>query len=148
MQFFHDRIIQLGIGWNERPLGERDVALLCRRFKITITELPLRVAGFYYRVMGRDHIAINSRLKGNERLAVIFHELGHFLFHAPDSGTTANFHGVGRRTRKEIEADVFALCALMPAEMIRSRRPDELVDEGFPPEMVSERMRIFRDHGL
>lgn len=66
--------------------------------------MPLRIGGFYYRVMGRDHIAVDSRLAGKAKLAMIFHELGHFLFHAPDSGAMANFQGVGRRTRKEVEA--------------------------------------------
>lgn len=148
MHFFHKKIKSLRIEWNERPFDDEDVGKLCRRFRVTLTEMPLRVGGFYYRVMGRDHIAVNSQLHGKERLAVIFHELGHFLFHAPESGATANFHGVGRRTRKEIEADIFALCALIPTSMLGTVNAAELADDGFTDEMISERFAIYERYGL
>lgn len=148
MHFFHKKIKSLRIDWNDRAFDDDDVRRLCRRFRVTLTEMPLRVGGFYYRVMGRDHIAVDSKLNGKERLAVIFHELGHFLFHAPESGATANFHGVGRRTRKEIEADVFALCALIPTAMLATRTAAELADDGFTDEMIRERLAIFERHGF
>lgn len=149
MQFFREKIATLRCGWNEQPLGEADFYRLCRRFKIGVTEMPLRVGGFYYRLLGRDFIAIDSRLAGPERLLVLFHELAHFLFHVPNSGTTANFHGIGRRDRKEIEADLFALCAVIPASMIRSGNIQELIDdEGFSPETVAARIQIFDRHGI
>ena len=109
MRFLTDKITAIRIDWNERPLTESDFYRLCKRFKINVVEMPLRTDGFYYRVMGRDFIAVDSKLAGPRKLLVLFHELGHFLFHTPETGATANFHGVGRRTRKEREADVFAL---------------------------------------
>lgn len=149
MQFFTDKISQLDIGWNERPLGEADFYRLCKRYKIGVQEMPLTVSGFYYRLMGRDFIAVDSRLAGPQKLAVLFHEIGHFLFHTPESGATANFHGVGRRTRKEREADVFALCALIPRTWIESRSSQELIDdEGFPPEMLAERHKILERYRI
>ena len=79
----------------------------------------------------------------------MFHELGHFLLHLPDSGTTANFHGVGHRDRKEREADIFAVCALIPRDWIVGRTADELVsDEGLPPDLVAERAELFRVRGI
>ncbi|MBK6724807.1 MAG: ImmA/IrrE family metallo-endopeptidase [Acidobacteria bacterium] len=50
--------------------------------------------------LGSDFIAIDSRLTGNERLMVLFHELAHFLFHTPETGESANFHRIGRKTRQ------------------------------------------------
>src|SRR6266478_7308597 len=93
MFFFLDKIKKLRIRWNERPLAESDFHRLCKRYKIRVVEMPLRTNGFYYRAMGRDFIAVDSRLAGPQKLAVLFHELGHFLFHTPESGATANFHG-------------------------------------------------------
>ena len=148
MRFLTDKLDALKIGWNERPLTEADLYRLCRRFRIKVQEMPLRTDGFYYRVMGRDFIAVNSKLPEVKKLAVLFHELGHFLFHTPDSGATANFHGVGRRTRKECEADIFALCALLPRPLIQERSSEELVDEGFPQEMIENRLAIFRRFGV
>jgi Zn-dependent peptidase ImmA (M78 family) len=109
--------------------------------------MPLRTGGFYYRVMGRDFIAVDSRVAGVEKLLVLFHELGHFLLHTPESGATANFHGVGRKTRQEREADAFALCALIPKKRLTSRTAAELVDDGFPVEMVAERYAVYQRYG-
>ena len=111
--------------------------------------MPLRTDGFYYRVKGRDFIAVNSRLAEPMKLLVLFHELGHFLFHTPASGATANFHGVGGFTRQEREADVFALCALLPLRSIKNRSVEELAESsGLPPEKVTERLDIRDRYGF
>lgn len=148
MHFLLTKLQSLKIGWNEVPLSELDFHRLCRRFKIRVVEMPLTVDGFYYRAKGIDSIAISSTLKGAKRLAVMFHELGHFLFHAPDHGATANFHGVGRPTRKECEADVFALCALIPRDLLLEKTIDELIDLGFPADLITQRVSVYRRHGL
>ena len=149
MRFLTEKIQQLKIGWNECELTEADFYRLCRRFKIKVVEMPLLTNGFYYRVMGRDFIAVDSRLCREKKLLVLFHELGHFLFHTPESGATANFHGVGRHTRIEQEADVFALCAVIPKKLIETRLAQELIsEEGFTPEIVSERLAVLERYSL
>lgn len=148
MQFVRDKVKKLNIGWNERPLGEDDFYRICRRLKVSVIEMPLRTGGFYYRVMGRDYIAIDSRLSGAKKLLVQFHELAHFLLHTPESGATANFHGVGRKTRQESEADAFALCALIPKTRLAQRTPDELIADGISPETLSERVRLHERYGI
>jgi len=77
MRFVLEKLAALNIGWNQRPLGEDDFYHLCKRFRIGVQEMPLSVGGFYYRVMGRDFIAVDSKLSGPKKLAVMFHELGH-----------------------------------------------------------------------
>lgn len=148
MQFLNDKIDSLRIGWNDRPLDERDFYSICKRFRIGVTEMPLVSGGFYYRVLGKDYIAVNSRLSGAKKLIVLFHELGHFLLHTPESGATANFHGVGRRTRQEIEADAFALCAIIPRSMLEDRTIDELINDGIDPETLSERVNLYRVYSI
>lgn len=149
MQLFLDKILKLRIGWNERPLTETDFHRLCRRFKITAEEMPLRVSGFYYSVTGRHFIAIDSKLAPQQKLLVMFHEFAHFLLHTPESGATANFHGIGRKSRKEIEADAFALCALIPKSWIKNRTAAELADdEGFPSNILEERIKIYHRYGV
>jgi Zn-dependent peptidase ImmA (M78 family) len=143
MRFLVEKVAALRIGWNERPLASDDLYKLCRRFRITLQEMPLAVGGFYYRAMGKDCIAVDSRLPEKEKLAVMFHELGHFLFHAPETGATASFHHVAGLTREECEADVFALCAILPKPLIQKFSPQELVDDGFPPKSVADRFAIF-----
>lgn len=149
MRFLTDKISKLNIKWNERPLTEADFYGLCKRFKVKVQEMPLTVGGFYYRVMGLDFIAVDSKLAKPQKLAVLFHELGHFLFHTPESGATANFHGVGRRTRQENEADVFALCSLIPRAWIENRSIQELIyEENLPAKMIEARYEVLRRYGF
>ncbi len=149
MQFLAKRIKSLGIDWNRRPLTESDFYRICRRFRIQVTEMPLRTDGFYYRVKGRDFIAVNSHLSEPMKLLVLFHELGHFLFHTPESGATANFHGVGGSARKEHEADVFALCALLPHGTFGRQSVEDLIeDSGLPADKICERLMIMNRYGF
>ena len=148
MRLLADKISKLHIGWNERPLTEDDFVALCRRFGVTVDEQPLRVGGFYYRAVGRDFIAIDSRLHWPEKLGVLFHELGHFLLHAPRTGPVVGFHRVGRSTRKEREADAFALCALVPRAWVESRSMNDLIDEGFTPDTIAARYEIYERYGI
>ena len=110
--------------------------------------MKIATDGFYFRLKGRDFIAVKRKLSGPRKLAVMFHELAHFLFHVPESGATANFHGVGRRTRKEREADIFALCAIIPHSQIEVRSIAELAEDGFPVEMLAARYEIYHRHGF
>jgi hypothetical protein len=142
MRFLVEKVAALRIAWNERPLTSDDLYKLCRRFHITLQEMPLAVGGFYYRAMGKDCIAVDSRLPEKEKLAVMFHELGHFLLHAPETGATASFHHIAGLTREECEADVFALCAILPMSLIEKCSAQELIDDGFPPKIVEDRFAI------
>lgn len=149
MQFFLEKIIKLRIGWNEKPLSEADFYRLCKRHKVAVEEIPLRVQGFYYCVMGRHFIAIDSKLPPSKKLFVMFHEFAHYLMHAPNLSETASYHGVGKKTRKESEADMFALVALIPRTWLETRTLSELADdEGIPPEMLRERLELFERYGL
>ncbi len=144
-----NKIEQLDCGWNVTPLKEETFHKLCKRFRIVVQEMPLQVSGFYYSVHGRHFIAIDRKLGPRQKLFVMFHEFAHFLFHAPDGGATANFHGIGKKTRKEAEADTFALCALLPRTLIENCSAQELIEEdGFPEKMVADRFDLYRMFGI
>ena len=149
MLLLADTISRLRIPWNKRPLIEADFHRLCRKHNVTVTEMPLKVSGFYYCVMGRHFIAIDSRLSPQKKLFVMFHEFAHYLLHAPSGSATANYHGVGKRTRSEMEADSFALCGLIPLGWVESERFAELcTDAGYGEEMTRDRLAVFERHGL
>ena len=148
MRSYFSKIRSLKIGWNDRQLDETDFYGLCRRFKITVVEMPLTTNGFYYCVKGKHFIAIDSKLDRIKKLLVMFHEFAHFLMHAPETNTTASFHGLGIKTRKEREADTFALCALIPKSFITNKDVSELVDEGFSSDMLEERFALYRSAGI
>jgi len=148
MRSYLQKLTGLNIGWNERPLGEEDFYSLCGRYRITVVEMPLETNGFYYCVKGKHFIAVSSRLPAMRKLLVMFHEFAHFLMHSPDSNTTASFHGLGKKTRKEQEADTFALCALIPKCRLQNREMNELIEDGFQVELLTERLRIHERFGL
>lgn len=148
MKLLQQKLAALDIGWNQRVFDEAVFHALCHRFSITVVESPMDTGGFYYRLLGRDFIAINSKLSGIKRLVVLFHELGHFLLHVPKSGPAANFYATGGPTRQQREADTFALCALLPIELIRSRTTPELIHDGFPLEMIASRLAIFERYRI
>jgi Zn-dependent peptidase ImmA (M78 family) len=148
MRSYLDKITKLRIGWNRRPLGEEDFYELCRRYRITVVEMPLQTNGFYYCVKGKHFIALDSRLPRLKKLLVMFHEFAHFLMHSPDTNTTASFHGLETQTRKEQEADAFALCALIPKNWLETRELTEIADEGFPSDTISARISIYNKKGF
>jgi Zn-dependent peptidase ImmA (M78 family) len=149
MKFLVEKISQLKINWNKRALTEGDFHRLCKKFKITVQEMPLSVSGFYYCMKRRHFIAVDSKLPPQMKLFVMFHEFAHFLMHVPDTGVTANFHGVGKKTRKENEADAFALCALVPKAWIENRTTQELLDdEGLALELLKQRTQIYQKFGV
>ncbi|MCC6824576.1 MAG: ImmA/IrrE family metallo-endopeptidase [Acidobacteria bacterium] len=142
------KLKDLDIGWNEHPLDEDDFYRICERFGVCVDELPMRVGGFYFRIKGHDHIAINSTLPPGEKLFVMFHELGHFLFHAPGFDTMAKFHSVGGRSRAESEADLFAACALIPRPRLTSLTPEELIADGADQDIIARRIEAFECFGI
>ena len=149
MLLLAESIARLKIRWNERPLSEDDFHRLCKRHKITVQEMPLRVSGFYYCVMRRHFIAIDSKLPPAKKLFVMLHEFAHYLLHAPCGTETASYHRIGYRTRTEIEADAFALCPMMPRAWVESELFAELAEEaGLDLDLVRERLEIYDRFGL
>ncbi len=149
MKMLLSRIEKLICGWNERPLDEDDFYRLCSEHDVTVVESPLQTSGFYFSMRRKHFIAVNSELRGPQRLFVMFHEFAHFYLHAPNSGAGARFHGVGRKTRQEAEADLFAVCAIMPRSMIEMNTAGVLSEEfGLPGELIAERVSILRTYGI
>ena len=149
MIFFLDKISKLKLGWNQKPLNETDFFKFCQRFKIKVIEMPLQVDGFYYCVKGKHYIAINKRLRADKKLFVMFHEFAHFVYHVPDTNVTANFSRVGDRNFKEDEADLFALCALIPKVWVETKTLQELVEDEFlSEEIVWKRKEIYENYRI
>jgi Zn-dependent peptidase ImmA (M78 family) len=76
---------------------------------------------------------------------VLFHELGHFLLHVPGSGPTARFYGLLPESRLEKEADVVALCAVLPLHAVRA---NSSAPEGIDPNLWGTRLEILMTYGL
>ncbi len=140
------RILQRAIlDWNRRSLTLDDFYRICRRERIKVHEIPLRVPGFYMVDRGRAHLYLNSSLRGMEFLLAAFHELGHHFLHAPPHRTVSYFYRQPANTKKEIEAQAFALIALIPDSLLKKILASEeyAEDWGFAEEMMKERCDLF-----
>ncbi|MDQ1610307.1 MAG: IrrE N-terminal-like domain [Pyrinomonadaceae bacterium] len=130
--------------WNERPLTEADFYRLCRKFKVRVIEVPLRVPGLFMQVGDKRCLYVNSRLGGVDWLHAALHEMGHALLHTPPSGTVAYFFRLPPNSKREHEAEAFAAVALIPLNIVMTKLPWEIQEEyGYPTELIELRKRIY-----
>jgi Zn-dependent peptidase ImmA (M78 family) len=115
-----------------------DAVDFCRRNKIYIVDDRKTAFGKYLRYKGTDFILINPRIDFKMRLWVIFHEIGHYIFHAP---ATQNF-SIQMKRKNDTEVNNFAAVMLMPKSLIRSKTLDELIED-FPLELIVIRKKIY-----
>jgi hypothetical protein len=120
-------------GWNERRMTEADFRRACEREIIVVLRLPIPgTRGAYTRMRGVPTIMIDSRLMGNERLAVMFHELGHYFMHdgAAPLKLDGEFDAAG--DWHEAEADAAATIALAPKTSISKVLRQQLMRTALP----------------
>jgi Zn-dependent peptidase ImmA (M78 family) len=134
--------------WNTQVPTEGDFYRICRRERIRVVEMPLRVPGYYMACNGRRFIIINSALRGVRWLHVAFHELGHHLLHAPKYAHSAFFF-IDNNTKEHAEAEAFALCTMIPEPLLRRMLACEIEEEyGFTREMLHQRLRVLDLYGV
>lgn len=145
MKFAIEKFESLRVGWNRRPMTEKELHRLARRTRLRVKEMPLRVHGFYMQMQGVSFICVNSRLNARLRLKVAFHELAHHLLH----NGKPHFYQIDPGMKEECEAEVFALCAIIPQKLLKKYTLAELHEhEGFTWEMLRQRREIFEKHGI
>lgn len=141
--------------WNQRRLTEDDFHQFCDVNNIEVIEIPLRhgVKAILWFVEGEYVTTINSNLYGVQKLFAMWHEMGHFLLHSPNRTIGTYFWGDERiyshqNRREEKEADVFALCALIPLCDVIKKTFDDLLDEGFTEKQISKRKEIYEAYKI
>lgn len=125
--------------WNVRVLTEDDFWLLSAAAGIVVHEVPIERLGVHFKRRHQHLIFINDRLRGVERRFVLWHELAHCYLHPPG---IQFFHGFDSLV--ETEADVFAVCALIPRPALLHYWPSELADlYGYPPDLIEFRQSVW-----
>jgi Zn-dependent peptidase ImmA (M78 family) len=138
-------------GFGERPLTAEDFYHACRRLKVKVHTIPLRVDGFYmFTPRGGAHIYVNSRLYGLRWLYVAWHELAHHVLHAPKDVTVAFFCNVKADSKEDVEAEAAASIALLPEPKLRRllRTPREEWEHGISEEMAEHRLNVLSTYGV
>ncbi len=126
--------------WNTRVLGVPEARAFCAANSIYIVEDRRRKFGrlqFY-----KDYVfmLVNPKLQPGWRDWVFWHEIGHFLLHAPE---TSNFSAVMRR-KNDAEANFIAAVALIPCSLVETATYGEIQDDfGYPAELLKIRKYIY-----
>jgi Zn-dependent peptidase ImmA (M78 family) len=125
--------------WNVRVLTEDDFWQQCDQAGILVQEIPLEQPGLFIFRNDQPQIFINDELRGAERTFVCFHELAHYWLHP---SRIQFFQGLEETV--EVEADVVAICAMIPFTVLMHYWPGEIVElYGYPPSMVTLRREVF-----
>src|SRR5262249_52996827 len=104
--------------WNVRVLTQDDFDYYCDRAGITVREVQLEQPGLSPCRNGLPQIFINDELRGAKKLFVSFHELAHHWLHPPRIKMF-----IGWEDAIEVEADVVAVCALIPKTVLNHYWP-------------------------
>jgi hypothetical protein len=94
---------------------EKDAFEFCERYRIHVEFQPDFPAGVWVKA-GDDHFfLINSLLRGWLLTYVLFHEIGHYLFHVPtQSNFAVEFCDPHIKRKNHLEAEQTAALILLP----------------------------------
>jgi Zn-dependent peptidase ImmA (M78 family) len=138
----------LRTNWGRHSLTQAHFHRLREKHGVLLVEVDhddMEWKGFYTHEFGPPTIVINARLRGIERLRVLFHELGHHIFHAP----ATCFFPEDTVNKAEEEAKAFALVALIPKRMIpKILSWSFFEDELLPVELLKQRLNILEHYGI
>jgi Zn-dependent peptidase ImmA (M78 family) len=134
---------------NKKIYGEADFFKLCRKERIKVAELSLKdnIRGYYSNYRGRTFIIINKNLSRMKWLEVAFHELGHHFLHAPVPSSVF-FDSQNLSSKQEMEAQSFALLALIPITLLKQIEESPLLMEDYPIYLIEQRMKLFELFGI
>jgi len=155
MSFFINLLTEKIPEWNSEQLQESFFHSFCDDNDILVIQSPLRygVKAMLWFVESEYVITVNSLLDPNLRLFGMWHEIGHFILHSPNRTVGSYFWGdekiyKGKR-KEENEADVFALCALIPKSWVETKTLRELIeDDLFTQDIVVKRKQVYEKYNL
>lgn len=131
--------------WNQRVLTEADAIAYCKVNKLCLVDDKAENYGRIVFYKGHVFILRNPHLPPATALWVLWHEIGHFILHAPQS---SRFNPLVKR-KSDREANYVAAVAMMPRHLIYGRSIAQVQhDFGYPPELVRLRYEIFTNEDL
>lgn len=124
--------------WGQRPITDGEIRSRLRK-KVIFTEGKIDVPGLYTEYQGYLWIVIDQDLRGLMKDWVLRHEVGHFLLHIP---AMQCFDPTYRR-KADREANIFAAVAMIPTSWLHEKTFNELLEEGYPEELLWIRKEYF-----
>lgn len=139
MMLSYLKIKEIIPAFNERALTPEDFFLLAETNNIDVCEMKLKRRGYYVWDDGDDYVFIKMSLRGLKWLETAFHE----LFHALTSIPVDYLHH-----KQQIEANAFALIALIPLPSLKSYAFLEENPTSNAQWLFKERKRVFFLYGV
>lgn len=131
--------------WNLRILTEHDALRICNENSVHLVEDVNTRFGKIVFHRGYVFIVMNPDLSPAMRLWVLWHEIGHFMLHAPAS---SRFTPMIER-KNDREANYLAAIALMPKTLVVGKTVDQIIREySYPRELVNIRKQISEIDGI
>lgn len=97
----------------------RDPFEIVRGLNVIVVHFPLDgVRGFYQYFQRNNIIYLDERLPEHEQRFVLAHELGHMFLHRKSNAIFMDTRTQFNTSRYEIEADLFAMCLLVPDDLL------------------------------
>lgn len=125
--------------WNQCVKPENAALEFCRLKEIRIVDDKKQKFGKLKFYKGYVFILINPKLSPAMRLWVLWHEIGHFILHSPQ---TSNFSKSMKR-KYDRQANTVAAISMMPKNIIEFLTPEEIQEEyGYPMELIEIRLEI------
>jgi Zn-dependent peptidase ImmA (M78 family) len=124
--------------WNRCRVSEADVRRVAKRRGVMIVEGEVGVPGLHVVYRGVAFIVIRPTLRGVMRTWVLLHELFHFILHEPGLQLFDPYF----ETKADREANFCAAVALLPREMLERKARNELLEDGYPAELLDLRKEI------
>ena len=86
---------------------------------VILVTYPLEgVRGFYQYFQRNNIIYLDERLSDHDRKFVLAHEMGHMLLHKKSNAIFMDTRTQFNTSRYEKEADLFAMCLLLPDDIL------------------------------
>lgn len=129
---------------NRRAARESDFFWFCFKKGVEVVFSDSVSAGIYVLYNDEHFIFLNKTLGGLRLRYVMFHELGHYLFHSPSqSRFGAEFFDLHANRRNEDEAETVAALLLFPAGELNSLLQDpEIGDSVHLQQLAGHRIAI------
>lgn len=138
------KLRNLPADWNMRVFTESDFDNLSFAAGVRVFESEMKIEGAYCVYDGSPVIFINRALPWPRKLFVKFHELGHHWLHYPGVQFFLNTH-----SKVELEANIVAVCSLVPFPLLRDRDLWEIGQEyGYNWSLLKFRAEVFEKWGL
>jgi Zn-dependent peptidase ImmA (M78 family) len=135
--------------FNKIELNENDFWRACKRFKITVKQMPLLIDGYYQKRRGRHFIVINSSLTGSRWLHTALHEFFHFLLDAPMATEESTLYRKrGQINKREKVADALALIGMIPfCELEKMAKEDVAIYGPETMKLIKDRIAVLAYFG-